>query len=289
LLNIRPIVNNIIWLASYPKSGNTWFRSFLAALKASDSFLDINNLNSDGLFSGKDKFESVLEIDSDFLYFDEIQKYQSLVWNHISSKAEQKQFVKIHDSFNFVSFDIKKSLIPEEATYKAVYIVRNPFDVVSSLANHIGSTVEFSATFLNRSDAYFGEPFNKRKGGDQFYQHLGTWNEHVKSWLIHPSFPVLFIRYEDMKMNSFITFKNALEFIELSYSDDQIKQALDMTSFEKLRKQEEDNGFKEKSSKAKYFFNKGEINYGESLLSEEQIESIKSVNEEMMRHFGYWQ
>ena len=281
-------MNNIIWLASYPKSGNTWFRSFLAALKVSESFLDINNFNSDGLFSAKDKFEDVLEIDSDILYLHEIQKYQSLVWNHISSKAEQKQFVKIHDSFNFLSFDKKKSLIPEEATYKAVYFVRNPFDVVSSLSNHLGSTIEFSSKFLNKSDAYFGEPFIKRTGSSQFYQHLGSWNEHVKSWLIHPSFPVQFIRYEDMKMSSFVTFKNALEFLELSYSDTQIKQALDMTSFEKLRKQEEDNGFREKSSHAKFFFNKGEINYGESLLSEEQIESIKSVNEEMMKHFGYW-
>ena len=77
--------------------------------------------------------------------------------------------------------------------------------------------------------------------------------------------------------------------MELDYSDEQIRQALIITSFENLRKQEEQKGFKEKSSKTKFFFNKGEINYGKSLLTEEQIESIKIVNEEMMKHFGYWQ
>jgi len=104
-----------------------------------------------------------------------------------------------------------------------------------------------------------------------------------------PQLSRLILRYEDMKLNSFETFKKAVEFLDLSYSDEQIQRALDLTSFEKLRKEEENKGFKEKSLHANFFFNKGEINYGQSLLTEVQIKSIKTANKEMMKHFGYWQ
>jgi len=282
-------LNNIIWLASYPKAGNTWFRSFLTAIKSDKPSFDINDLETDGIFSNKYNLEEVLDVDSDFLYIHEIQKYQRLVWNHISSRAKSKLFIKIHDAFDFLPHCENKSLIPEEATYKAIYFVRNPFDVVPSLANHFGGTISNTLKFLNSSDSFLGNKIDKkRKGEEQFCQHLGTWNEHVKSWLTHPNFPVMFIRYEDMKMNTFETFKNAIEYLELNYSDSQIQQALSITSFENLRKQEEATTFKERPPKAKFFFNKGEMNYGKSLLTEEQIESLKTVNEEMMRHFGYW-
>lgn len=283
------MLNNIIWLASYPKSGNTWFRLFLTALKSGEGDFDINVSLTDGIFSGKFHFEDTLDIDSDILQLQEIQHNQSLVWNYISTKAKSKLFVKIHDAFGFLPDFDNRSLVPEEATYKALYFVRNPFDVVPSLANHNGDTIEQTVHFLNNAAACFSNPKKKKNSAAaQFYQHLGIWNDHVKSWLIHPNFPVLFLRYEDMKMNSFETFKKAVEFLELPYTDEQIKQALALTAFDKLRKEEESKGFKEKSSHAKFFFNKGEINYGKSLLTEEQIETIKTANEEMMQHFGYW-
>jgi hypothetical protein len=182
------------------------------------------------------------------------------------------------------------TLIPEEATFKAVYFVRHPYDVVPSLANHNGKDIESTVAFFNDPDSAFINVKKKKNfAANQFYQHLGTWNEHVKSWLERPSFPVHFIRYEDMKMSPFDTFKKAIEFMELDYSDEQIHQALEMTKFENLRKQEEEKGFREKGSKTKFFFNKGEMNYGKSLLSEQQITHINTVNEEMMKHFGYWQ
>jgi hypothetical protein len=282
--------NKIIWLASYPKSGNTWFRSFLTALKTDKESFDINELKTDGIFSGKEHLENILDVESDELYQHEIEKYQSLAWTYASKNAKQKQLVKIHDAFDFLPHAENKALIPDEATFKALYFVRHPFDVVPSLANHSGKNIEQTVKFINHSDsAFINIQKTKNLAANQFYQHLGTWNEHVKSWLLYPKFPVMFLRYEDMKMNSFETFKKAIEFIELDYSDQQIHEALETTKFENLRKQEEEKGFKEKSVKTKFFFNKGEINYGKTLLTEEQIDSIKTVNEEMMKHFGYWQ
>lgn len=282
-------LNNIIWLASYPKSGNTWFRTFLTALKTDEAIFNINELKTDGIFSGKENLEYALDVEADELHQYEIEKYQGLAWKYVSQKSSKKQFVKIHDAFDFLPNTEKTPLVPEEATFKALYFVRHPFDVVPSLANHSGKNIEETVKFINDSQASFINTKKKKNlAANQFYQHLGTWNEHVKSWLERPQFPVLFLRYEDMKMNSFETFKKAIAFMELDYSDEQIHQALEMTKFENLRKQEEEKGFREKSKQTKFFFNKGEMNYGKSLLTEEQIESIKQVNEEMMKHFGYW-
>jgi len=283
-------LNNIIWLASYPKSGNTWFRSFLTALKSEHEAFNINELKTDGIFSGKEQLENVLDIEADFLQQSEIEQFQRVAWNYTAAQSKTKKFVKIHDAFTCIDDAQSTTLIPEEATYKAVYFVRHPYDVVPSLANHNGKDIESTVAFFNDPDAAFINVKKKKSfAANQFYQHLGTWNGHVKSWLKRPSFPVHFMRYEDMKMSPFETFKKAIEFMELDYSDAQINEALEMTKFENLRKQEEEKGFLEKSTKTKFFFNKGEMNYGKSLLTEKQIESIKQVNEEMMKHFGYWQ
>jgi hypothetical protein len=282
--------NKIIWLASYPKSGNTWFRSFLTALKSEYVAFNINELKTDGIFSGKEQLENVLDIEADFLLPTEIEQFQRIAWNYTAAQSKRNKFVKIHDAFTYIDDAQSTTLIPEEATFKAVYFVRHPYDVVPSLANHNGKDIESTVAFFNDPDSAFINVKKKKNfAANQFYQHLGTWNEHVKSWLERPSFPVHFIRYEDMKMSPFDTFKKAIEFMELDYSDEQIHQALEMTKFENLRKQEEEKGFREKGSKTKFFFNKGEMNYGKSLLSEQQITHINTVNEEMMKHFGYWQ
>lgn len=279
---------NIIWLASYPKSGNTWFRSFLTALKSENEAFDINDLKTDGIFSGKDNIENVLDLDADHLLSPEVELYQQLTWNFIAEKAKRKLFVKIHDAFDYSENHPGLSIVPETPTFKAVYFVRHPYDVVPSLANHLGQSIEKTVNFLNNTKSAFIRNKKRTSPANQFYQHLDTWNNHVKSWLERPQFPVLFIRYEDMKLHPFETFKKAIQFMEIDFSDEQIQNALEMTKFENLRKQEEDKGFREKGTKTKFFFNKGEVNYGKSLLTEEQINSINTVNEEMMKHFGYW-
>ncbi|MFM6947698.1 MAG: sulfotransferase domain-containing protein [Aquirufa sp.] len=281
---------NIIWLASYPKSGNTWFRSFLTALKSENEAIDINDLKTDGIFSTKEHIEHILDLESDYLLPHEVVLYQKISWNFLAEKAKRKLFVKIHDAFDYSDYHPDLSIVPEKQTFKAVYFVRHPYDVVPSLANHFVKDMDKSIDFINNTTSALADVKYKKRleVANQFYQHLDTWNNHVKSWLERPQFPVLFIRYEDMKLHPFETFKKAIQFMEIDFSDEQIQNALEMTKFENLRKQEEEKGFREKGTKTKFFFNKGEVNYGKSLLTEEQINSINTVNEEMMKHFGYW-
>lgn len=132
------IDRNIIWLASYPKSGNTWFRSFISALK-SGTEPDLNALQTDGIYSSKYWVENTLDLDSSYLSNREIELYQREAIKYLNPKEEN--FIKIHDAYTFSSVD-GQPLIYGGNTRIAIYILRNPLDVALSLANHLNKTVD---------------------------------------------------------------------------------------------------------------------------------------------------
>lgn len=275
----------IVWLASYPKSGNTWFRSFLTAL-LKEKEIDLNQMATDGIFSGKNYVENVLDLNADYLSRQQIESFQRIAFTHLSAKSKKRLFIKIHDAFTYLEAD-GLPLIPEKPTQLAIYLLRNPLDVTLSLANHIGkSTNKAIERFINNPTGSFFPLQNTAH--NQFYQPLGTWSMHVKSWLVQSQIPVHFIRYEDMKAKPFETFKAAITAIGLEFSDEQIQFAVEESQFEKLQKKEREKGFKEKQNPASSFFFKGQVGRWREELNNEQIEKIRAINEPMMRRFGYW-
>lgn len=285
LLSENTVKKQIIWLASYPKSGNTWFRSFLTVL-LKEKEVDLNQMVSDGIFSGKNYVENILDLNSDYLSRQQIESYQRIAFCHLSATSKKRLFIKIHDAFTCSKVD-GLPLIPEKPTQMAVYLLRNPLDVALSLANHIGKSAEKAIEQYIISPAGSFVPL-KNSANNQFHQPLGTWSMHVESWLEKPAFPVHFIRYEDMKEKPFETFKAAVQAIGLEVSDEQIRFAIEETRFEKLQKKEQEKGFKEKQNPTSSFFFKGQVGRWKEELSTEHIEKIRLVNEPMMRHFGYW-
>lgn len=275
----------IVWLASYPKSGNTWFRSFLTAL-LKEKEVDLNQMATDGIFSGKNYIENILDLNSDYLSRQQIETYQRIAFSHLSATSKKRLFIKIHDAFTCSKVD-GLPLIPEKPTQMAIYLLRNPLDVALSLANHIGKSTEkaIEKYIVNPTGGFVSL---KNSANNQFHQPLGTWSMHVESWLNKPSFPVHFMRYEDMKEKPFETFKAAVQAIGLEVSDEQIKFAIEETQFEKLQKKEQEKGFKEKQIPTSSFFFKGQVGRWKEELNNEQIEKIREINEPMMRRFGYW-
>lgn len=275
----------IVWLASYPKSGNTWFRSFLTAL-LKEKEVDLNQMATDGIFSGKNYVENILDLNSDYLRRQQIESYQRIAFTHLSATSKKRLFIKIHDAFTHSETD-GLPLIPEEPTKMAVYLLRNPLDVALSLANHIGKSTDkaIDKYIINPNGSFVSL---KNSANNQFHQPLGTWSMHVESWLEKPAFPVHFIRYEDMREKPFETFKAAIQAIGLEVSDEPIKFAIEETQFEKLQKKEQEKGFKEKQNPTSSFFFKGQVGRWKEELSNEQIEKIREINEPMMRRFGYW-
>lgn len=274
----------IIWLASYPKSGNTWFRSFITALRTNGE-VDLNDMETDGIFSAKDTMEAVLDLDADYLSAQLIEKYQRIAYMHRGREAAHELFIKVHDAF-LLSTNDGLPMLPESPTKAALYFVRNPLDVTLSFANHAGIEVDqVIKKYINNPD---GRLVTKRSSANpQFIQPMGTWSMHVESWVKSPTFPVHFIRYEDMKANPFETFKKALDAIGQHYTDEQIHRALEETRFEKLKQKEEQSGFREKLRPESAFFFKGEVGRWKEELTNEQVEQIKEVNKPMMCHFNY--
>lgn len=285
LLDKNPIKKQIVWLASYPKSGNTWFRSFLTAL-LKEKEVDLNQMVSDVIFSDKNYVENILDLNADYLSRTQIESYQRIAFSYLSETSNKQLFIKIHDAYTFSKND-GFPLIPEQPTQTAIYLVRNPLDVALSLANHIGKSTEkaIEKFIVNPSGGIISL---QNSANSQFHQPLGTWSMHVESWLTKPKFSVHFMRYEDMKAKPFETFKAAIQAIGLNYSDEQIQFAIEETKFEKLQKKEREKGFKEKQNSNSNFFFKGQVGRWKEELSNEQIEKIREINKPMMQEFGYW-
>lgn len=275
----------IVWLASYPKSGNTWFRAFLSALM-DDGKIDINKLTTDGIFSSRQLISDYSDINSTILTDSEVKILQPEVFRLIASQASKNRlFIKIHDAYTFNKSNLP--IVPSESTHCAIYIIRNPLDIVASLANHNNTNIDEAIKFMNNPEACFAFQKNNFNINIQTRQILYDWSNHVISWKTKPDFPVYFVRYEDLKKDSFATFRDALRKIGDYYSDESIQRAVLASSFNQLKKQEEESGFKEKSYSSPLFFRNGRSESWNSELNETQIKSIMSFHETIMRIFGY--
>ena len=270
---------NIIWLASYPKSGNTWFRSFLSSL-LNEKDLDINELEEGKIFSRRNVIEEVMDIDTTLFSYDEIKAKQADVYRYLSNKSDEKIFYKIHDGF--VKDINNKNIVPENATLCAIYFVRNPLDVVISFANHNAMDFDATINIMENEEHMLG-----KISGKQIRQPLLSWHNHYISWVKKPNFPVYILKYEEMLSNTFEIFKNIIKKIGLDYTDEAIQAAINATSFEKLKKQEEDKGFNEKNPDSPRFFNNGTSGTWKGKLSEKQIERIVTKHGDVMRDLGY--
>lgn len=277
---------NIVWLASYPKSGNTWFRSFISALRNKGE-VDINAISTEGIFSQKSGLEEYLDLDADEIPLSKMDQFKRISFKHQSNTSKEKCFVKIHDLYSLSKID-QQPIVPEESTFAAIYFVRNPLDVTISMANHNGKTLDETISKVICNEHVHLVRFGKH-AHDQFQQYLGSWNMHVESWKKVTAFPVFFVRYEDLKNNPQDTFIRVLKQIEYEATEEEICSAIEATEFEKLKNQEAEFGFREKPKACKSFFNKGEVGQWKVQLNQEQTSIIKQFNEPMMREFGYWE
>lgn len=275
---------NVIWLASYPKSGNTWFRSFLTALMKGD--VDINEMSTDGIYSAKGYIEETLDLEVDDLDDRELERYRKIAFNYSARQDNETMFVKIHDAYTYSPWD-GTPVIPSEMSKLAIYLVRNPLDVALSFANHNGQEVQ--DTIDKYICAAQGAMVKRFKAGNQSRQILGTWAMHVESWISQKSIPVWVMRYEDMKSSPLATFYAVVKAMDLPYSEEQIQKAVEQTQFERLKSQEQEKGFKEKAIKSSSFFHKGQTGRWKEELTLEQVKKIRISNEKMMRKFGYWE
>lgn len=273
----------IIWLASYPKSGNTWLRLFLANLMERNRPADINALDFCRIASAGSLFDEAVGYESGMLTHAEIERLRPEVYEYIAAKSKGPLFVKIHDAYTYTTEG--KPLVPADATHGAIYIIRNPLDVCVSSAHHSGHT-NFDKIIARMADNSFA--MCSHRDSTQLPQRLLSWRAHVLSWLdAPPSIPVHLMRYEDMKVKPLQTFTLAAAFAGLRHEPARIQDAIKRSSFDELQRQEQQHGFREKAPACKLFFRQGEIGSWRRALTPEQAARIIRDHGDVMQRVGY--
>ncbi|MBN8837099.1 MAG: sulfotransferase domain-containing protein [Sphingobacteriia bacterium] len=281
------VPKKIVWLASYPKSGNTWMRAFLSAL-LNNGEVDINKMVTKTIFSSRDFFSEYTDIDSTYLTDKEAKQLQPEVFNYLAiTDKSEKIFIKVHDAYTLNQFN--KPIIPTESTFCAIYIIRNPLDIVASLANHTQISINKAVHSLVDDDYCWCAQNGNINTDIQFRQYLSNWSYHVNSWTLYAPFPVYLIKYEDMVVDTFNTFKKVVKSIEADkFNDREILKAIDAAGFAKLQEQELTSGFKENfTPKTLPFFRKGAINNWREELDVEQASSIINAHKKIMLKYNY--
>ena len=168
-------MKGIYWLASYPKSGNTWFRAFLANLLAEiKTPININELGGTPTASARFIFDDTTGLDSADLTFEEIDCLRPPVYELLASETEEPVFLKIHDAYTYTSAGVP--LVSTTATLGAIYFIRNPLDVAVSFAHHSACEVQEIIDTMGDMDYAFCK--STRKQAIQLRQLLTSWSKH---------------------------------------------------------------------------------------------------------------
>ena len=276
----------IIWLASYPKSGNTWLRMFLRAyFLPNDKKFSINE-------EGNDDYEAKAFPNIDLLRENEINynKFEEIVKNWINLQIfinlnNKINFLKTHNgNFNINGYPFTNS----KNTIGGIYVVRDPRDVVLSLSNHFNITYEQAFNNMNNMQNY--EFYDKNLTNGFRNSIMGTWSSNYNSWRYYQEKKIHLVKYEDMIKKPENTFLEILKYLNLFLSfnidENKIKEAIKDTSFQNLKEMENKAGFKELGSGDK-FFRKGIIGDWEQTLNPQMIKNIETNFQKEMRELDY--
>lgn len=275
---------NIVWIASYPKSGNTWFRSFLSCLLFSkDQSIDINNLTHIPVASSRSVIDKYSGVASSELLPGEIEELRAIVYRRIAEESEELKFFKVHDSWHLTPSG--KKIFDPEITKGVIYLIRNPLDIAVSFSNHLGVGINETIRKMGKQESELC--FRDEKLHHQFRQRLSDWSGHVNSWTKYSGLPVKVLQYESMLEDVESSFRSALDFLEIKVQEEQFQKALKACSFENLASQEVKNGFTEKPITMKRFFNSGSSGDGSKILTNEQKQRILDQHSPTMADYGY--
>ena len=277
----------IIWLASYPKSGNTWVRSLLSAYYYSE----------DGNFS----FELLKNIDQypQKKYFDvkidkpgEVNSY----WDISQEKIIRKKKIKILKTHNCLLALNGKNFTKPQYTLGIIYVVRDPRNVITSLKNHYDLDYEQSLNFMLNEKKYIYNASGKKDYAD--FHFLSSWSNHYKSWINNSLCRGMVVKYEDLEKDTFKTLKNLITYVntlcKVNKKIDEIKinNCIKTTNFEILKHKEKKEGFPEnvyskKTNKKIDFFNLGPKNKWRKVVPKELHEKINNIFREDLKNLKY--
>jgi len=282
-------MTGIVWLASYPKSGNTWLRVLLTNyLSEGDEPADINKLIGGPIASARLWFDEWVGVEASSLDRATVDRLRPEVYRRLAAESEGEgegmMFMKVHDAWSRT--DAGESMFPTDATAGVVYVMRNPLDMAASVANHYGTTIGQAVEQL--CDPADPIPDAVGRLHEQLHQRLGSWSGHVRSWVDESGLPVHVVRYEDLRSNTAAAFAEVVGFAGLDLDKERITKAVAFSAFDRLRGQEAKVGFRERSACANgEFFRKGQVGAWRGELGDDLVQRLTAACAETMARFGY--
>ena len=278
----------IIWVASYPKSGNTWVRSIISSLiYTKDGIFDFPSIKKIDQYPQRRFLEHFTQ---DYNNIHEIKKHWITSQERINLDTKIKFFKTHHlnckvDNYPFTN---------KECTRATIYIVRDPRNLIDSISNHFGKSIEESKKFLLTSKILSPGKEIELRGGNVI-TYLGSWKEHYKFWT-KDNENLLIIRYEDLVKNIHHEIDKIIKFlgnfIDLEISDTKKENIIKSTSFKALKKIEENGKFTENvfvsgSNEKVKFFNKGPNNNWQNTLPKNIKIELENELKNELTELGY--
>jgi len=276
---------SLLLISSYPKSGNTWARLvFDYLIRGGKDEVSINELS--GAVHGRARrqlFDTYSPACSSDLSFDEIENLLPELFRSLVMESKGLQVVKVHEC----SHRNRRGewLFPPECVQAAVYLVRHPFDVAVSFANHMGQTLEEIVETLGRKGS--NSPRHPGNLDLPLPQWMGSWSENVESWLLRSPYRTAVARYEDLHERPVETFGRLAAEAGVEAEPGKVEAAVAATRFDILQAQEREKGFRERPDTSPVFFRAGRPKSWEGLLTDEMRARICRDHGPMMAQLGY--
>jgi len=277
----------IIWIASYPKSGNTWVRAMISSLVYSnDGVFNFELLKKIQQFPNRKHFENFTQ---KFQDINELKKFWIAAQNWINLSGEIK-FLKTHHINCKIG---EHPFTNNNNTLGAIYVVRDPRNLINSFVNHYQIDKKAAKNFITSKASATGGTAGSKQ--NNVFTILGSWDDHYKSWKkINNN--LLIIKYENLILNPYEEIHRIIRFLEkfinFNYDDNKIKNIIESTSFQKMKKMELEKGFdeaisNEETSNKINFFNLGSENKWQKYLNDDEVNYITNKLSAEMKELGY--
>ncbi len=280
----------IFWIASYPKSGNTLLRALLTSYYyTEDGLFDQKLLENIGQFPEKKYFK-------DFSYNPEIITDTSKFWIKAQDRINESKKLKFFKTHNILGAINENKFTNKKNTLAAIYIVRDPRNIITSIQNHYELNKEEALKFMLNEKKYIYDYHKKKDYSD--FQFISSWERNYKSWIYQSIFPIKLIKYEDLTNKTFEIFVEIVEFIEKnsgsnkSFNSKKAIKSIQSTSFEKMKNIEKKNGFIEsvlsKNNQKKIpFFHLGPKNDWTNIFDQNYKNKLNSIFKNNLNELSY--
>ncbi len=272
----------LVWIVSYPKSGNTWVRLFFRAFAAHRAGArPARLLAARSAFEASDAdgqwFQPFLERPIAQCALEEIAAVRPRAQAAIAASNPGDVFVKCH---HFLGVERGAPTINGEVTRAAIHVLRDPRDVAVSYRGYLGMEM----------DAVIDHMLNPQALTDRMngaYWALGDWGAHADSWTLKPPRGVVSLRYEDMLAQPKQSFGALLRALGVDFKPVELRRAVEATAFARLRREEAQAGFSETPGSTERFFRKGAAGGWREALSAAQARRLTDAFGETMTRLGY--